>query len=419
MKNVKFIIPGLCMMACCLFSCDSETGEKEESEFSNLTPMENKAKLEEIGIKTVEHVKAQDYKTLLETLDRFADIAQDINNLDNNSRTASRLSKTLASVFRNNDVNAVKALSRVNDNDIYNLARYSGVYVYDENYYEWNRTEDSDNLEFHFKDDNRKKCSVIISKEGNENKVNIEDNGDIYELLLPEKAIIRVSRESNELLSAVIGMNVDSNVKNADITLSITSGNTVYSQNVKANEESASTYTSLEINGVEIFKNTTDVNGNNLTNYQGYEELYENDDIQSLFGKAIINTVIMNELEVKVACIDIDKLTSEINSLYDRTSYEEEDGRNFNEEMCSIINGYVEADMYYTDGSNAIAKMIMKPAVDHDDYYDEDYYYYTPFIVFNVDNSEYSFESYFNEGGFKNLIDISEDLVEDYEDIFD
>lgn len=408
------------MMACCLFSCDSETGDKGQSEFTNLTPMENKAKLEEIGIKAIQHVKAQDYRTMLEVLDKFAYIAGDIYILDNNSESASRLSNTLSSVFKNNDVNAVRSLSRVNDNDIYNLARYSGVYTYDEDNYDWIRTDDSDNLEFHFMDDDRKKCSVIISKEGNENKVNIEDNdGERYELLLPEKAIIGVKRENTELLTAVIDMKVDSDVKNADITLTLTSGKTVYSQNVKANNESAGTYTSLKIDGVEIFKNTTDVNGYNLTNYQGYEELYENDNIHSLFGKAIINTVLMNELEVKVACIDIDKLVSEINNLYDRTDYDEEEGRSFNEEMCNIINGYVEANMYYTDGSNAIAKVVMKPAVEHDDYNDEDYYYYTPYLVFNVDNSEYSFESYFNEGGFNDLIDITEDLVEDYDDIFD
>ena len=185
MRTSKLFIAGiLCFSTLGLVSCGDKT---EDSPYTELTPDEHKAKLEEIGLSIANKVNPEVQKNLVKTFDAFIEYSDGLE-IDENFATgrAQDLAKTLKSICEDNSLGKVSNLSRATDSELYSLARYAGIYTlvdgcedeWGDAYYNWRKEDASDKLEFRFKADN-KDAVIQITKEGSEQKFDAYDDGTI------------------------------------------------------------------------------------------------------------------------------------------------------------------------------------------------------------------------------------------------
>lgn len=144
---------------------------------------------------------------------------------------------------------------------------------------------------------------------------------------------------------------------------------------------------------------------------------------------------VIGEVQMKGSCSDAKELSEAMDEYYDALSYwDDNDGystRKQPDETAALrhlnnINAKIDISVYYNlDYSKKQAHVEFEMYKERSEWdengdgnYDNDYDYdLMPVIVFN-DNSRYAVEDYFTEEAFKNLLDKSEAFAEEYDALF-
>lgn len=119
---------------------------------------------------------------------------------------------------------------------------------------------------------------------------------------------------------------------------------------------------------------------------------------------------ILGELQLKGVCSDVKKLAEK--------TEQDIDSERTCKGIASDMTELLQLSLYYDCTSTVQAKVEFEPMSDEDEYYGGEYYWIEPVIVFE-DGSRYSFEKYFRERDFRDLLDDFDLFVYDYEDMIE
>jgi hypothetical protein len=146
-------------------------------------------------------------------------------------------------------------------------------------------------------------------------------------------------------------------------------------------------------------------------------EDYNDDDLEEDFENAnakntYINVDIMGKLQVQGKVSNARKMY-EYWEEADDNRYEESTYKSYINQVNSLAN----IKMFFDGKSTAQAYVIMEPFYKESDWNGSKYWEAEPVICFFDGSSYSSFEAFFNESDFRNIIDQFEKLFEEYTDI--
>lgn len=423
MRTSKLFIVGiLCFSTLGLVSCGDKT---EDSPYTELTPDEHKAKLEEIGLSIADKVNPEVQKNLVKTFDAFIEYSDGLDIEDNNDEiggNVQNLAKTLKNICKKNSLGKVGNLSRAADSELYSLARYAGIYTFtgeDEyGYYDWEKTDASDKLEFRFKTDN-KDAVIQITKEGTEQQFDAYDDGTSYSVMVPEIAKVTVTYDGKSELTLVCKMKVDNSAKTVVSDITVDANGYKYEEHLDVNSSKASTNLTFSIDGIKIVEAYASINGKDMTNGDVIGDNVDNETIQNLFGDGQVEVKVYGDNDgviLKGSVSSVKELIDRLDRL-DNVDWEEENTMAHQTKIAEAYNEYLKGEMYYTNGDNVIARFNMQAYDDSDEW--GEYYDIEPIITFMSDDSKFSFESYFDDISFEKLVDKVEDLGDEFDAYID
>ena len=403
MKVTKFIILGLVCLG--LLGCGDDEGGGGSDGYK-LTPAENKARLEQTGTSLLSKISADDHKKLVEAIDEFNYLADEYS-LEIIEK--SHVSQVLSSIRK---ICVLPAVGVINDftgadADIYKATDYYGIYTFDNTRKQWKYTEANDKLQFSFPCNGQQ---VVITLAGSSIGTEVEVD-DYTRVIVPEKMDATIKMGSEELMKMNIQSKINNNAKTAQTAVILISGAYQWNANVNISNQNANSEASMLKSGETLISGSANITGNDMVS--GLEN-----DVDNIADNVRTATFQAQALDVIVSgnCSAINTLNSKINDL-DNSNLSDET-LEYNQKLAELYNKYVKMEMRYSNSDNVIANIQVQPYLEYEySYGNYEYKYYDiePIIVFAVDNSRYSFEDYFDETSFSDLIKSAEDLYNKYE----
>lgn len=396
------------------FTACSDDDKNGGGEGTELTPEQNKQKLESIGLATIGKINAADHADLLQTIDAFSQCI-DYGDLElerhEEMDMAAGLLANIRSVCAKANLGGMSDFTSANY-DLYRAAEFYGIYTYDETSGEWGYEPNKNKLEFCF-NVSGKPAVVTIAASGKETKVEIDEENEV---MIPENVEATISKDGKELCKLTVTLKLDDANKTVDIKTQLSANGYVFLVKTDASNTAAAANYSLTKNNEILISAKADLTGENLTN----GDIVDDDNVQNLFKSANVAINIIDEATIKASCSDIGSLINLLDKLDNDYSWIEQYKQPYNQKVADAYNKYIDAKLYYTS-DDVIANFKMQVYYDEDDYYYESgnrvngIYDTEAVIVFTIDDSAYSFDSYFDEVSFNDLINSAEKLGKQYE----
>lgn len=424
--NRLFMMGLFCFSLFAFSSCDE--GKSDEGDtLSKLTPDEHKAKLEEIGLDVAGKVNPDAQEDLVKTFDAFAEYAGDLEVEENPvGEYAQGLASTLKRICEEKSLGGISKLSRITDNELYSLARYAGVYTmtgehaewYD-TYYVWEKTEYvSDKLEFRFPVDN-KTAFIRITTEGADQQFETTADNTNYMVIVPEKAKVSITYDSKTLLTLICDLKVDNVEKSVVSSVTIDANGYKFVENIDVRGEKAGTNLYFSIDNKKLVEANAWIKGKNMTDGGVIEDNVDNETIQNLFASGEVVVKVFGDKDgvmLKGYVSNVKELVDKLDRLGD-VYWEEENTLAHQTKLANAYNEFMKGEMYYTSSDKLIARFSMQAYDDSDEW--GDYYDIEPVITFVSDDSKFSFESFFDDVSFEDLVDKIEELEDEFDAYID
>ena len=425
-----------------MVSCGNEDGGGG----TPLTPEENKERLDKVGMEVINMINPSNHQDLCEAIDHFFEYGEDGNLGDtfhdpNAYSLMSSTLKALEDACTKGDMHGLITKVEVTD-FIYRAKDYYGVYEYNSRNGEWEYTSDSEKLEFRYSFDGKNIVATAVAS-GNETEVSYtdrytepgyedwngnyhpgEDYEDNYIVYVPEKVEVSMTMDGNSMASVTVSTDcqVNDHIRiNIDYAAADLEGNV----NVDMDNTSGSVAYTLDMGGRNIVKGSASFSGSDMTDPDDVIN-----DVENAVRTAEAEVLILDEVRVYGKCTNVSGYINKSEDL--DNEYEHMAGYNYyytkdyNEESAELFNEYFSFELSYNPDNTRVASVFAQV------YFDEDYSYwdpetqeytnggygYEPIIKFDIDDSEYSIESYFSESNFGSIVDSVEDLGDIYEGYF-
>lgn len=415
-KLFKWVLPCLCMTALTV-GCNDDNGEPERQgkPVTELTPDENKKELEDIGRKLLSKVTPADHETLILTATRFIEISDELEIESKAPRNVPAVMQTISAICSKSDLGKMLTFTR-SSSDLYKAAQYYGIYTYNETTKVWDRTNSDDRLEFRYKF-NSKDAVIKLVASGNETNVEINDDEQVA---IPENVSLVATLGATELCKVTVATQLDNNQHTARVEAELSASGYTFHVVTDASGSVISGICYLGKGDEILIAAQAEVNGKNMTNPS-------DDDIdnpQNMFRKASTQISILDDMNISASCSDIKGLADELDNI-DHSG--DQNGNKYNDEKstkaeANLYNKYMAVDMRYNGSDAVIAKFNFQAYLDYSYSYNDhsrEYWEIEPIITFTQDNSSYSMDDYFDETSFQSLIDMAEDLYDEYESYLD
>lgn len=443
MKILKwFWLPAFALMltAPIITSCGGDDDEEIVDPDPNpsdkaMTSTEQKIHLEETGVEVLNLIKTADFRSYVDLFDYVEDTYYDYETdevEDWYEGCLEDITKTLG-----NDSGETYWGDKYYYTDysrLYAASNFTGHFTAKDGYWDYSKADD---LQFIFNDQNGKKCVVKLTTSGSSKEVYVGDEEDYdydydystgnyieyidnYEnyIKIPEKITISMTQNGSSIISLTLTTDLSSvageefnlekdkyavtaNVKIKDYEWNLTKAsykaqeNAQISMNFKKGSTtivSMSAYIDAKVDFEE-------------------DEDYEDSEVEVTSAKnAKLNFSIMDDkVAVKGNCLDVIKFNNKMEDAEDYCD-EETAYKSYINEANEMLDLYV----YYNGTDTKQAYVNLEP------FYDDGYYYggewdCEPVIRFADGTSYSTFEAFFDEDDFKDLINTFEKLIEDFE----
>ena len=395
---------------------------------SDLTPTEHQAKLEQIAIEVLDQINPADVEELAMSLMTLGErIPEDV--YGDEGEWEEDIYDEYARSIKNLDANKILALT----------TRASEEFIIDINDPEFGfggycieLTEDGEIIESEgdpkaivVKWDNSV-LTLTWGENKGEYRLDEKEEDILYIVKVPKYFKVVITIDGKEHFSAYIEPNITDNYTYAPaVTVKLNGGYELYGK-TSANNKGLSAEASFKKNGKKILGGAAAFAINGFTNPENwydeyYDEYWEETvtylDPYDYFIENVSNSMVQYDILTLsiIANGDLKTMYEKIEEL-DNADIESE--KEFFDELCAIMNEYLEIVAVYNDTKEKIADIEMQTGMYeyYDEYYDEYYEYYSvePVLVF-PDGSKYAFEDYFTESGFGNLIERIGEMMEDME----
>lgn len=261
-----------------------------------------------------------------------------------------------------------------------------------------------------------------------------------FEATLPAKITFSLKEETVEHISMEMNFDIKkSDHFNYDSKIKIT--NLTYGMSTKISKNAIGTAFYINLGSEQLIKAVTDLKNCILIDkaesqdWGEFAEMYAQmfDELDIATGTAVASIDVLGELQIKATTTDGTKFLQDLRDLEDKYPYDSsnhwweqaDEQPQYNTELAKLYNSFLTANLYY-NGNSAIQAQLKSEVVWRNEnvyIYDNDYNYTTeqhqlwdcePVFYFPKDGTSYAFGDYFTEGSFKSVINLTEDLVNNY-----
>lgn len=433
-----------------------------------MSPEQQQVKMQQVGQKALSYVSANDFRYWRDLAEYVDDHYIDNEYFDND---------VVEDFFENLVTSTEIAGSHRQDHqqETYDWSSYVYHYITDYTEYKnllllsnicghftagnsgWTKQSAND-LQFIFRDQNGSNCVAKLTTSGNKQTVHLMDiedtdyqwyfigsdyysynyvDYDKYYVEIPEQINVTFTVGGTQRMSADIRLNV-SGIQNQTIDIEklafnasavlkldqyqFKTTNIAYKPNSAASTQfefckGNTTIATVKVSAGE-FK--TSGMGGDITQEDTWDHIADFGSVSG--GQAQITLDVLGELQVNANFRDFDAIRQAAQKLED----DDHDEAAYKRDV-QALNSLMTAGLYYDRTSTLQANFLLKAFEEKDWYYDgygfsEDRYWQLyPVIRFGNGHSYSLFEesSFFNESSFKSLIDMAENLLDDFEELFD
>lgn len=411
---------------------DDPSGKMEQ-----MTPLEAKSFLVDASNEFLSKFRAADQRDLIVLASYFDDAYGDLEMPEefeveaDNARSAVRqLMHGLSAGL--SQANASRAGSAVIEY-VYtlNFNRFTGVY--EPGRYEWKRTSDSKDIIFRFTDKNGQQCEIKATASAGTSDVTVNvsdtewdydyttgqyeewDVNHAYVCSVPKNVVVTVTNGSNELVKAVVDSDISVKDHKVSVNASVVAMNLVAAVKVTGNDTKVTAEASLKVSDETVAQSSATINGTHLCD----KDYYEGDPkLTQLFQNGTAAVSAINKVRID-AQITYNALVEDILDYpywdhYDYSS--KEAAKNAANSAVATLNNNIQAQLRFNNKETVQADIIF--GTTFDSYGSGWEYSIEPLMKFASDQTEYSFEEYF-EKGFGSVEDAWSDLQHSYEKIWD
>ena len=267
------------------------------------------------------------------------------------------------------------------------IAIPTGIYTFDEVAREWVETPSAEVLEFVFEVEGAE-LSILIRKSGKETQIQTDENTIVF---VPEHVTMTVNKGADKLAELSVNnttLDINSLKFDSEIALAV---------HVDISPSEAVSSASMEIASANI---VSVVAGLQLDASKVNPQMTEDDLIASILS-ATTTSVVNSQLMVAGTAPKIQEMIYALNNINASTDKE------YAIAEAAVYNQYMDVNMQYTGDGVPFASVEAQPYLEYEYSYGATHYEYyevEPVIVFASDNSRYSFEEYFNEADFGNVL---------------
>lgn len=407
------IMSVLCLAAC---SDDNSDGVGTNDDPA-LNASDAKKELEAVANELMSKVSADDFQNFADMSDGIADSDDDV-----------------VSDWFDDCVESCK-LSGSTDDDLkylYAASNFTGKFELVDG--RWKKVGEADYLQFSFDDNTGKSCVLKAETSGSKTTVHHDsfDEEDYYykyvngryreyttieenSIVIPENIHVTLTQGGSTVADVTVNTSV--NISSGDFDY--TRDNAQVSVTAKINNEYNLTVSKVAFNaGTNASASATLTKGSETliecsANATG--QLYSEESGKDPVGKT-------GEFKVKVLGnrVYIVGNISNISDLadnLDNADNNDEDESKF-KRYIENANALLDINVYFDGSKNSSAKVELYPVSETYYYSKSEYWDYEPCVVFD-DGTKYSFEEYFDENTYEDVIDQFEDLIDDFIDMFD
>ena len=389
-----------------------------------------KMHLEEIGVELINLIKTADFQSYVDLLEYVEDTYYDYETdevEDWYEGCLENITTTLGSEKENwNDwyTSYYTYYSR-----LYAASNFTGHFTAKNGYWDYTRADD---LQFIFNDQNGKKCVLKLTTSGSTKKVyagNTDDwRDDYYDssadkyidyidnyenyIKIPEKIVVSLTQNGSSIVTFTLTTDLNM-VDGEDFNLEKDKYAITANVKIKDYEWSLSKASYKAQNNAEISMSIKK-GSTTLVSMGAYIDAkvdVDDEEVTSAKNAKLNFSIMDNKVKVAGSCLDIIKFCNKLEQAeeyYDQeTAY-----KSYINEANDMLDLYV----YYNGTNTKQAYVNLEP------FYDDYYYGYgewdcEPVIRFNDGTSYSTFEAFFDEDDFKDLINTFERLIEDFEDL--
>lgn len=227
------------------------------------------------------------------------------------------------------------------------------------------------------------------------------------------------SWENNEY-NSVYTLDVDYTNLNADAKLKVNAYEETFKTEVTKQGMAAST--SVKINGQDMLKSEASLKADmdkiieKCQDAANEEKDLDEIDVTNTVQELSFYVDVMGKVQIVGKC---DKFEDLYDALVDLEEADDEDDFAKYERNMKQVNDAYSVTLHY-DNTETVQAKIEAEAYEWENEWDSyTYCEARPVIVFAFDDSRYSFEDYFTESSFSDLVEAAEDLQDDFEKMFD
>lgn len=449
MKFTKSKIVGFIFLSIALVGCsDKEKGTDDGPEIpetgsgsgsmSEMSATESKTFLTDVSTEVMNYFNPDDQKELVEQvayfMDRYGgyDMPEEFIDIEDDDDWYGAPAKYFSLLLRAGKGDS-DALARSSYYYTYtlNFERFAGVYTPNSKYKEWRRTGNSENIEFIFDGFNGTQCSLVVTKSGDESKINItitDDDWydkyvDEYKLSIPQNVKTTFKAGSKVLATADVTSTI--NVSGHTISLNATASvcNLKATAIVSGDDTKIAGETKFYVNDKQLAYAYAKINGNDLCNKEKVQELIENEFEDRYMSRMLTDGECKGDVLGKV------QLYGEIT--YYNGLFEDLDGywgswdytsKSAAEKDCKKaverLNLYTKEYLCYNNTATQQATLKFKSLYDsYESYYYSWWEYSLGTQLVFPDGTTYDVDSYFER--FTTVSNKFESLIDAYERVWD
>ena len=440
-----------------------------------LTPEENRAKLEQIGLDAINMATPDKQADLLKVIDKFyeytneyyLDFRGDFEDSGSSYRRINPIQPVdalmkAARAFANTGNPYVLSKSVIEDSYIYEASRVYGIYEFAGD--GWEYTASDSELTFVFPCEG-KEITATVSGSGKEYSYSFEDeyynryngyydeNGnwvgdsdhyiDYITITVPARIEASITSDSESLLSLEVEGEYNEGSR-VEQTLSLVAGSYDVDMSLEITNSRISQNFTFDIDGTRFLSTEVSASGTGLCSADSYEN-----NIEDMFSDANVKVSVLDLNVVAESNGNISSFISDYTDM-ENNAYDWEDdpskwesdsdlpptwaSEDYITDLCDLINSNFTVTASY-GSRDPFADFKAKPMYSGDIYFSDEYLYSdnsgytypryegryisgyeTSFIIkFRDDGAEYEIVDFFNEDDYASVVDAAESLAERYE----
>jgi hypothetical protein len=405
-KRCLFALAALLTLCSC-----GNGGDGGNHEGSQLTPEQNKAKMEDVAIEFANQIDADDFTDFIDAMNRLDQIGfpEGVGENIGNSRAGSLAGAAnplffgkLAMLGRFNAI-ATRAADYA-ASDLY------GVFTYTNG--RWVETTSNSELRIVFPY-NGETVTITVSGTGTAHESNID--GETYAVPAQVKAKMTLgSKTLVDLAIGITGVNASATTGIVVSEITVCGYATTISTTVTANNVAA--LVSLNKGNTNLLDVNVSGKGSKLVPTEPYDDI----DWEPTIGEVGASVRIMSQVWVKCHSANLQKFIDGLEKLDDDYPWSWDNGVEYDKEyvdrMTKLYKDNISFYMNYDGSTTPIAHLEMKAVLDQTEYYTN--WHSETYIVFDNDGSKFLLEEFFDEDDFQDLIDVLEKFADEFENKF-